>query len=58
MKVTNIKIGCFLIDVVIDRGVVEHHYRRQTGGASQRDLLKELHDIGGDIDVAALNLCR
>ncbi|MDH6152457.1 hypothetical protein OKW46_006447 [Paraburkholderia sp. WSM4179] len=39
-------VDCFLIDVVMDRGVVEHHYRRQTGRAFPRDLFKELHDIG------------
>ena len=35
----------FLIDVVMDRCVVEYHHRRQAGRAFPRDLVKELHDI-------------
>ena len=32
----------FLIDVVMNRGVVEHHHRHQTGLSFLRDVIKEL----------------
>ena len=35
----------FLIDVVMDRRVVEDDHRRQTGRAFLRDLVEELDDI-------------
>src|SRR5260370_17114770 len=36
----------FLIDVVMNRGIVEHHDRHQTGLAFLRDLIKKLDNVG------------
>ena len=36
----------FLIDVVMNRGVIEHHHRHLAGRAFLRDLIKKPDDIG------------
>ena len=42
-------IDHFLVDVVMNRGIVEHHHRHQTGRVFLRDLIKKLND-GGAFD--------
>lgn len=39
-------IDAFLIDVMVDRGVVEDHHRCQAGRGFPYDLVEELHDVG------------